>query len=419
MRVRQAGKTNNPSMPSVETLGRFGRGASATCRGCGRSVLVALASMMLLAACAGSDGGDDTASTDATEVLGDAAPSADAATAEPVDSGQAKTLDEYLGTAASLVRNGGNGRPFAGADADVLLEEQRLIQIEIQKCMQVQGFTYTPEEVGDGLGVFLRAESEGVAPGDYAATEGFGISTRFDAVLEGDFDLTEETDPNEEHLATLSEGEADAWQFALQGAPPERNEAGQLIDPETGEVLQGGGRGAAGGCRLEAQTAVRGEVAMLDDLSDDFAELNERIESDPRVAEIRRSWTDCMREAGFDYADEDEARADFQSQLRPLLRSFFASGDAGEAQDDGNGDGGQGAGQGPGRGGNLLQTVAGLQLTPEQELELESLQDVERSVAIASVECNGDGPAEIEEITAVYEAEWVDANRDALEAFGA
>ena len=390
MRVSEADKSTSPSSREVGAAGGGTAPAPHLSRGVGRSLLIAVAAIAILAACAGSADDGEAASADTAEVSGQADARTDGESGQSTEAGEAKTLDEYLGTAAGLVRSGGNGRAFAGADADVLLEEQRLIQLEIQKCMQVQGFAYTPEEVGDGLAVFLRAESEGVSPADYAATEGFGISTRFDAVLEGDFDLSDETDPNEEHLATLSEGEADAWQFALRGAPPERNEAGQLIDPDTGEVIQGAGRGAAGGCRLEAQTAVRGEVAMLDDLSDDFTELNERIESDPRVAEIRRNWTDCMREAGFDYTDEDEAQADFRSQLRPLLRSFFASGS----------DDGAEAGQGLGRGGNLVQAVAGLQLTPEQDLELESLQDLERSVAIASVECDGDGPVEIEAITA-------------------
>ena len=114
-----------------------------------------------------------------------------------------------------------------------------------------------------------------------------------------------------------------------------------------------------------------------------------------------------MLTEGFDYADESEARADINAQLRPLLRSFFGSRDATT----------QGAGQGQSQGGgNLLQAIAGLQLTPEQDFELQSLQDLERSIAVASLACAGETAQEIAEITAQYEADFVDANRAALEA---
>ena len=79
-----------------------------------------------------------------------------------------------------------------------------------------------------------------------------------------------------------------------------------------------------------------------------------------------------MSVEGFDYTDEAEARGDINSQLRPLLRSFFMSGDGGANQ------------PGPRQaGGNIAQAVSGLKLTAEQEVELERLQDLERSVATA------------------------------------
>ncbi len=388
--------------------------------------LLILVIAVVAVACGGSEDNSSGVAGDVTEGSAESATASVVPQSDDSGSDEPKDLDDYLGSAANLLRasgaagggRGGGGGAFAGGDTDQLIEEQRLIEQEVQICMQAQGFTYVPEEVGDGLQFFLQAENEGASPADYAATEGFGISTRFDAILDGDVDLTDDEDanPNDEHLATLSDGEADAWQLALQGLPPERNEAGQLVDPETGEVIQGAGRGVAnGGCRLEAQTNVRGDFTALGELSDEFAELTERIESDPRVAEIRREWVDCMLVEGFDYTDEDEARADMQSQVRPLLRSFFASASAG-----GDGDGAQQQQQG-GRagGGNLVQAVAGLQLSAEQEVELEALQELERSVAVASFACQGDTEAEIELITASYEAEFVEANRDVLEAFGA
>lgn len=328
-------------------------------------------------------------------------------------SGEAETLADYLGGAAVAGARGQGGLGGFGGDEDQVLAQQRLIQQGIQVCMQGHGFDYVPQETGDGLQFFLATQSQGVEPSDYAETEGFGISTRFDALLEGDLEIEQSTDPNGDHVATLSEGEADAWNLALSGAPPERNTEGQLVDPETGEVLQGNRRGQAiGGCQLTAQTQVRGDVIVLGELEDELALLSDRIESDPRVTEIRRQWIDCMSTEGFDYGDESEARADINSQVRPLLRSFFGSGNTGEQA--------EGAAQRPqGGGGNLLQAIAGLQLTPEQDAELEALQDLERSIAVASFGCNGDTGQEIADITARYEAEFIEVNRDALDGLDA
>ena len=367
----------------------------------------ALAALLVLAACGGSSGGNVPVAspTESDGVTATAAASPVADDAGSSNGEEPQSLADYLGPGTGAGR--GNGGAGFAADDDQATEEQRLIQQSIQKCMQAQGFTYIPEDVGDGLQLFLATQNQGVSAADYAATEGFGISTRFDVILEGDFDFDESSDPNDEHLATLSDGEADAWELALQGEPPQRNAQGQLIDPETGEVLQGNRPGqAAGGCRLVAQTEVRGAAIDLAGLEDDLAALEERIESDPRVAEIQRDWVDCMSAQGFDYSDEREARADINSQVRPLLRSFFSS-------VDGNNQAGPRQG-----GGNIAQAISGMELTAEQDAELEALQDLERSIATASFECQGDTGAELAAITLQYEEDFIDANRAELEALG-
>lgn len=382
------------------------------------SLIASIAAIALFATACGGTDSTSTATASDTETTTTSEPSS-TTTSETSDRGssgsdssssgdQPDTLEGYLGAAAVAVRRGAGGGggagALAGADTDALAEQQQLIEIEVQACMQAQGFTYVPETDNDGLRFFQATANQGISEADYAATEGFGISTRFDAIFEGDIDLTETTDPNDVHLETLSEGERDAWQFALRGQPPERNEQGQLIDPETGEVLPPGrGRQATGGCRLVAQEAVRGDLDLLDDLAAAFGELDERIDADPRITELQREWSACMLDRGFDYDDTDAARADFNQQIRPLLRSFF------------QGAGVQGGQQG-GQGG-ALQALAEQGLTEEQEAELGQLQDLERATAVASLECAGDGPEEIAEITARYEAEFVAENRSTLEAF--
>lgn len=339
---------------------------------------------------------DDEAQAQDDQSDDESAGDSNSSTETTTQSGESKTLDEYLG---SLARGRG-GPGGAGGGADDALEEQARVEVEVQRCMQAQGFEYVPESVG-GFGQFLAQANQGLSPQEFAETKGFGISTRFDEVLDGDVVLeADEEDANDLHLATLSDGEADAWQLALRGAPPERNAQGQLIDAETGEVIQGGrgGRGIAGGCRLEASTVVRGDRSVIDSLADDFDELDARIAADPRIAEITRDWTSCMRDAGFTYETRNEARREINQEFGPLIRQAFGRG------------GGQ---QGQGQGGRDFSNIS---LTPEQDAELQKLQDKEIAIATAAFECDGDTGAEIAEIEARYEAEFVEANRAALES---
>ena len=369
---------------------------------------------MVASACGGSTDGDESAAESSTVtqtaddvITSDEGQPEDASPAEEATTestpAEKTTLEDYLGVATAFVRGGG----LAGGDLDVarISQEQQLIEIEIQRCMQQQGFEYTPEQASVGIQLFGGAEELGLTAAEYAETQGFGISTRFDAVFEGDIDLTnDEASENELLLDSLSDGEADAWQFALRGAPPERNAQGQLVDPETGEVIEGGGIGPTGGCELEATQAVRGDFSVLADLQDEFADLDDRIEADARIAEIASEWTTCMRDLGFAYETVDEARDDFQQQLRPLLVQFFIgmglqpSGEQGLAGQAAN-----------------LQAMADHGLNDDQEAELAALQNLEISAAVASLECAGDTQTEIDEITARYEAEFVVNNRSVLE----
>lgn len=377
--------------------------------------------VLVAAACGGSDAvpAEQATASDAEAATPTAIAESSEGDDETAGSGS-ETIEDYLGTAALALR-GGLGRGgaagaggFGGIDTEQIAQEQQLIELEVQRCMQAQGFEYVPEDTTGALRFFAAAGQQGISDADYAATEGFGISTAFDALFAGDVSLTDdEPSPNDALLETLSEGEVEAWQFALRGEPPVRNEQGQLVDPDTGEPLQGGPGQATGGCRLDAQLAVRGDLTLLGDLSDAWDTLEERIEADARIAEIRRAWAACMLDRGFDYQSADEARADFQAQMRPLMRSFAQSAGFSGGQ---QGEGGQQPGAGNGRTA-IIQAIADQGLSDEQEAELQALQDLEIAAAVASLECSDDTDAEIAEIRARYEATFVEENRGLLEQF--
>lgn len=322
----------------------------------------------------------------------------------------AQSLDEILGSAAGFVRGGAGRGPGSSLDEAQVAEEERLVEQAIQRCMRNQGFEYTPGEPQTTFAVFARSSGEGLSPEEFAQQRGFAMATTFDEILESDVDIAEQEDPNDLHLESLTEAEGEAWLLALRGDPPQRNEQGQLIDPETGEVIQNrrAARLLSGGCQEEANLVVRGDLELLTNLSDEFQALEDRIAADPRIMEISNAWSACMREAGFGFENEDEARQSIQDQLRPLIFSFFAGSQNTEEAD---------RSRGAGRRGGLVAVLSQLSLTDEQEEELNQLQTHEIAVAVASIDCAGGSESEVAEITDRYEAEFIKENRRSLEEF--
>lgn len=325
------------------------------------------------------------------------------------DDGDAEpeTLAELLGGRANLIRGQGGGIPGGGQNFDetAALEQARQIEQEIRACMVAQGFEYTPEEPSldprAALFVGRQQVGEGLTAEEYAAEHGFGVTTSFEQLLDGGLAAlgiaSDEDDPNAEMLAAMSQSEADAWETTLNGVRPERDAEGRIIDPETGEPLaQGQGRRGAepGGCRAQAQNTVRGDVEALQQLSDEFDELATRISADPRLLEIQTQWSRCMAEEGFDYETAAELQAELRAEFQPIARQLFRSL------------------LGPG----ATNASTSPSLTEDQRAEIDALNEKERKLAVANHACGGNDTEEVQAIRARYEGEFIETNRDVLEA---
>lgn len=399
-------------------------------------LLVACLALALFAVACGGTGGESVIASDQVEAI-DPAASADSDDAsgdgdgssgdsdgdsddeandadddDESSDGEPETLEDLLGGAVRFVRRGGGGGGGQfNADPDQLIDQQRQIEEATRTCMLNQGFEYTMEDVTGTGQAFGRLANQGaeLTPEEYAAEEGFGLSTRFDALLNGGLaalGITEaEEDPNDALLESMSEAEADAWEIALNGTPPERDAEGRPIDPETGEVIEGGrGRGAGrgglnqGGCRSESNEAVRGDFSALAELSDEFAELDARIDADPRIVEIGNDWQECMNDAGYFYSDVDEAREEIRTEFRPVVVAAL--------------------GFGPGGRGRNNAEAGASGLDAEGEALLLEVQEKERAIAVANYNCSAETADEVAEIQARYESEFIDANRAMLESVG-
>lgn len=280
-------------------------------------------------------------------------------------------------------------------DEDSLVEMQRQIDREVQSCMVNQGFEY---ELSNATSDVFAALSPGedLPDDEYAAQYGFGISTNFET--EFGFATGQEgvgTDPNIERLAQMPPAEAAAYEAALFGQQPDIDPAtGQPIDPETGEPTDDFSIFMSGsGCFMQAQTAVFGNFQVLIDLEDEFAELEDRIRADPRVAEISAEWSTCMAERGHVAEDPIALEGELQEEYFQLQSELMAG--AGGFGVDG----------------------ATPEISPEFEAKLVELQERERTLAVANFECDDNFEERVGEISASYEREFIEQNADAIAEF--
>ncbi len=226
----------------------------------GIGVMVVAAMTLIASACGGSDN----------------APTESAVTADNPSQSSTTAGDEGDEPIGPLFASIGMGT--ANEADEISRELEMLVQRKIKECMMGLGFEYVMHvqdnaNERNGLGAHRWNR-------DWAEQNGFGFaSTLFEL---GHFDGGLDEDPNERHLATLSEGSQQAWQSALWGNDGEQG-------PDDDES-----------CQRQAENDVFG---FFDDLEPAYMEYIGRVESDPKTVALDRDWSTCMREKGFEFGD--------------------------------------------------------------------------------------------------------------------
>ena len=297
----------------------------------------------------------------------------------------------------------------------------------VAACMRNQGFEYVPAVPPIDAQDFVFDEEE------YAREQGFGISIEWRG---GDSILEQWVNPNQAIEEGLSASERNAYQEALYGTPTglefgsipssglesgdddsasaeefasaEELEASE-VESELEESFWGGG------CTGEASQEVYGKVdEVYSELEPMFTELQERVESDPRVVEASREWTTCMADRGYDFQTVEELWDRGLEEIRTRHNELIGRSDpfAGwteeeveifwetsspEAIDD-----------------FYEQHESQTRQDVDQEA-LAALQQEERDLAVANYEC-GEKQREIaQEVTQELESKFISENRDTLE----
>jgi hypothetical protein len=196
---------------------------------------------------------------------------------------EANSIEEYLG--------------FNASDQQ---RQQRVIEEQIQKCMKLEGFTYTPSGGNDQLPRSADGQLDQKA---FAAKWGYGISTFLDPNDPAKSRLGE--DKNAKTLAKMSAAEKKAYQSALLGKAG-GNDLSAIISGD--------------GCVSKAVKAAFGDLAALLPLQNKYqTEVQTRIDADPKVVDGMKKWSGCMKQSGFTFAKDSEVPGSFSKRFQTLL----------------------------------------------------------------------------------------------------
>jgi len=187
----------------------------------------------------------------------------------------------------------------------------------IAQCMRDEGFDYIPNIAGQHL--IATADGEW-NPNDRNWVENFGFGIfAADIARPGSFRSTAESDPNYSRLATLSDSERAAFEFALVG--PAGQPGFEFTD--TTDLLNN--LGCTGWAAIQMQhlneISNSAEFAPLIEAIDDLRSnlLNELTEAD-------REWAACMANAGHaDFQRQNDAEAFVQGQIFNLREDMLSS----------------------------------------------------------------------------------------------
>lgn len=328
------------------------------------------------------------------------------------DDASEETEEESTSVAAFFGFDPNDPDAAAANSARLSMRQQELVAT----CMTNQGFEYVPAVVPIDGQDFVFDEEE------YARERGFGISTSTWLTDGGSTSADGVTvefgsapdqweDPNQAIVEALSESEREAYNNTLYGEISELEFSSDLSDSEsepTDEDLWGGG------CMGEAAKEVYGMAdEAFRELESLFDELQQRVESDPRVVEASEGWTACMADRGYDYQTVDELWTGldeyhnrynelvnisdpFEGWTEEDIENFFETSSE-EAISD-----------------FYAQNQSEARQGVDQEA-LAALQQEEKDLAVANYECGEKQREVTQEVTEEFESQFIAENRDVLE----
>jgi hypothetical protein len=223
--------------------------------------------------------------------------------------GTLAALTSCSGSEAGSGPGGDESGQLPGIKEFGLTEEEFVDHIErtqqrIAECMHEAGFEYVPVDVRTIEDAQARVRMDpGYTRRSYKEKWGLAVTTRFDDPVR-DVGLG----PNLQIWQSLPPTDQEAYARTLWGDEP-KSDFVFMFDEEDFSN--------AGGCTRKGVTG----VFTPDQLKGTYINPKDvLVENDPRIIEAEDNWTECMREAGYEYEDDqDEIIEEYEERLDELL----------------------------------------------------------------------------------------------------
>ena len=210
---------------------------------------------------------------------------------------------EGPGPLSEIAMSGGlRGNDAASVIADMTHREEA-----VAACMHEAGFDYHLQVPQPDQMTFHPDDAEILGPIEFAERYGYGIWNPPDNAGGVEFNTT--VDPEHAaYLASMSETEAEVYETALWGPILEEGQDGSVIRD--------------GGCRgrqWEPPAQDEAERAHLLGVAEEMNAFLADLAEDPAFDDLSREWSACLREAGYEVARPEDARAQVHETFESAL----------------------------------------------------------------------------------------------------
>ncbi|MFN0029136.1 MAG: hypothetical protein ACKV2O_18415 [Acidimicrobiales bacterium] len=288
-----------------------------------------------------------------------------------------------------------------GAQQQRYMEQEREVQDAIAACMAEEGFDYTPVDPSTFMGPVGAVEDLPYDSREFAEKYGLGMSTRFEENFTVPSPADMPVDPNQAMIEGLSESQREAYYKALHGEQPQ-------FDPtETPDSMMAW---EPSGCDGDARKNIDKSQGFYQEFGEQMGEIYERIENDPELVAAEKKWATCMADKGFEYENPQAMHEEASTKMNALMgmqEATMATTMVASAESDGESV----------ETGVTIVPGGGMGSPPEVDPEqLAEMQAWETKVAVANWDCSKDLNKLRQTVQARYEQEFIDANRDKIDA---
>jgi hypothetical protein len=232
----------------------------------------------------------------------------------------------------------------------------------MDQCMSEEGFEWTPPPPAP-------SEVDFPSPDEFRESFGFGISTTIGST-------DERVSPPPPPAPMPGDASSDVTTPDQAGLSPE-----ELTAYRDREMA----------CTLEAPQLPFEEVTEGEGGGMPIEEVEQEVQSDPRVIDAQRRWSRCMSDGGFDAASPQELVDDITSRAEPFVSEYQEA--HGESLAESS---------------NASPPDPAAVFSAGELAELTSLQQYELEAAAADHECGEELSRVIDEVWAEIEGEYVE-----------